>query len=260
MLDTLLLQRPLIFFDVETTGPHPVKDKIVELCAIKIFSDSKNASRKSRLTYIQLFNPEMEIPYEVSQLHGITNDMVKNEPPFRLKAQEIAEFFRGCDVAGFNIARFDIPILVEEFLRSGLTYNPLEEAKIIDTMAIFHKKEPRNLEAALNFYTGETLEQAHTAEADVEATIKVLDGQLRKYSDLIPTADALQEFVASKLPALDYDGKFGRNQQGEIIFTFGKNKGLRVADHLGMVQWMLDKDFSEHTKFIARKILKGEIF
>jgi DNA polymerase-3 subunit epsilon len=254
MLDTLILQRPLIFFDVETTGTNPVKDKIVELCAIKILTD------KSRSRYVQLFNPEMEIPYEVSQVHGITNDMVKNEPPFREKAKEIAKFFSDSDLAGFNIARFDVPVLVEEFLRAGLEYNPIENAKIIDTMSIFHKKEPRNLTAALKFYADEELVNAHSAEADVEATMKVLDGQLKKYSDIAPTADALQEFSVSKNLTLDYDGKFTRDNNGKIVFTFGKNKGLRVADNLGMVQWMLEKDFSEHTKFIARKILKGEIF
>ncbi|MEW6060484.1 MAG: 3'-5' exonuclease [Bacteroidota bacterium] len=259
MLDTLLLQRPLVFFDLETTGSNPVKDKIVELCAIKILPDPKVASHTSRITYVQLFNPEMKIPYEASQIHGITNEMVKHKPPFRLKANEIADFFNGCDVAGFNIARFDVPLLVEEFLRSGLLYNPLEHAKIIDAMSIFHKKEPRNLEAALKFYANEILDNAHSAEADVEAAMKVLDGQLKKYSDLIPTTEALQEFTASKFSTLDYDGKFARDKSGEIIFNFGSNKGKRVADNSGMVQWMLDKDFSEHTKFIARKILKGEI-
>lgn len=254
MLDTLTLQRPLIFFDIESTGTNPVKDKIVELCAIKILPD------KSRTMYLQLFNPEMEIPADVSAIHGITNEMVKNKPPFREKANEIANFFTNSDLAGFNIARFDVTMLVEEFLRAGLNYNPVENAKIIDAMSIFHKKEPRNLAAALKFYSGEDLVDAHSAEADVEATIKVLDGQLKKYSDLTPTPESLQEFSATKNSILDYDGKFARDKKGEIIFTFGKNKGLSVADNLGMVQWMLDKDFSEHTKFIARKILKGEIF
>lgn len=253
MLDSLLLRRPLIFFDVETTGTNPFKDKIVELCAIKIQTD------KSRTTYLQLFNPEMEIPADVSEIHGITNEMVKNEPPFREKAKEIAKFFSECDLAGFNIARFDVPVLVEEFLRAGLEYNPVEQAKIIDAMAIFHKKEPRNLAAALKFYAGEDLVDAHSAEADVEATIKVLDGQLKKYSDITPTPDSLQEFSIQKTPTLDYDGKFARDNKGEIIFTFGKNKGMSVADNHGMLHWMLGKEFSEHTKFIARKILNGEI-
>ena len=254
MLYTLTLTRPLIFFDTETTGTSTTKDRIVELCAIKILPD------KSRDTIVQLFYPEMDIPASATAIHGITNEMVKNEPPFRDKAKEIARFFAGCDLSGYNIARFDIPIMVEEFLRAGLEMNPLENSKIVDAMSIFFKKEPRTLSAALKFYADEELEDAHSAEADVEATIKVLDGQLKKYAELPPTADALHEFSFQENDYLDYDKKFMRDKSGEIIFTFGKNKGLPVADNLGMVQWMLDKDFAEHTKFIARKILKGEIF
>ncbi|MHB1050184.1 MAG: 3'-5' exonuclease [Bacteroidota bacterium] len=254
MLDTLTLTRPLIFFDTETTGTSTTKDRIVELCAIKILPD------KSRDTIVQLFYPEMDIPASATAIHGITNEMVKNEPPFREKAKEIARFFVGCDLSGYNIARFDIPIMVEEFLRAGLEMNPLENSKIVDAMSIFFKKEPRTLSAALKFYADEELEDAHSAEADVEATIKVLDGQLKKYTDLSPTSDALHEFSYQENEYLDYDRKFMRDKSGEIIFTFGKNKGLPVADNIGMVQWMLDKDFAEHTKFIARKILKGEIF
>jgi len=260
MLDSLILHRPLIFFDIETTGTSIVKDRIVELCAIKIAPD------KSRIEVLQRFNPGIKIPYEVSQIHGITNEMVKNEPAFADTAQDLASFFSGCDLAGFNIAKFDIPLLVEEFLRTGLDYNPVEGAKIVDAMTIFMRKEPRNLEAALKFYANEELKNAHSAHADVEATIKVLNGQLQKYSDLKPSTDSLHEFSASqrvdlstKYAVLDYDGKFARDKSGNIIFTFGKNKGLLVSENLGMLEWMLNKDFSEHTKFIARKILKGVI-
>lgn len=208
---------------------------------------------------MQRFNPGIKIPVDVSKIHGITNKMVEHEPAFKTKAQEVASFFSGCDLAGFNIAKFDIPILVEEFLRAGLEYNPVEDAKIVDAMTIFMRKEPRNLEAALKFYANEELKNAHSALADVEATIKVLNGQLKKYSDLHPSADSLHEFSASKYAVLDYDGKFGRDKNGDIIFTFGKNKGSLVSKNTGMIEWMLDKDFSEHTKFIARKILRGEI-
>lgn len=253
-LETLQLTRPLIFFDTETTGVSTTKDRIVELCAIKIMPD------KSRKTLIQLFYPEMPIPPSASEIHGITDEMVKNEPPFREKAQEIAKFFLDCDLSGYNITKFDIPILVEEFLRAGLDTNPLEQAKIIDAMSIFFKKEPRTLSAALKFYANEELENAHSAEADVEATIKVLDGQLNKYKDLPPSTNALHDFAYQENDYLDYDRKFARDKSGEIIFTFGKNKGMTVADNLGMVKWMLDKDFSEHTKYIARKILSGELF
>lgn len=253
MLESLKLERPLIFFDTETTGVSTTKDRVIELCAIKIMPD------KSRDTIVQLFNPETEIPASATEIHGITNEMVKNEPPFRDKAKEIARFFSGCDLSGYNITRFDIPIMAEEFLRAGLEMNPFEKAKIVDAMSIFFKKEPRSLSAALKFYANEELKDAHSAEADVEATIKVLDGQLKLYGDLPSATDALHEFSYQENEYLDYDRKFARDKNGEIIFTFGKNKGLSVADNHGMVKWMLDKDFSEHTKFIARKILSGEI-
>ena len=253
MLNTLTLQRPLLFFDLETTGVSLSKDKIIELCAIKIMPD------KSRTMMLQRFYPEMPIPPSATEIHGITNEMVQNEPTFREKAKEITLFFSNCDLAGYNIAKFDIPILVEELLRAGLEENPFEKVKVIDSLSIYFKKEPRNLAAALKFYAGEEIVNAHSAEADVEATIKVLNGQLEKYPDLAPTADSLHEFSFQENDYLDYDRKFSRNKKGEIVFMFGKNKGLPAAENLGMVKWMLDKDFSEHTKFIARKILKGDI-
>lgn len=254
MLDTLSLQRPLIFFDIESTGISISKDKIIELCAIKIMPD------KSRTMLLQRFYPEMPIPPSSTEIHGITDEMVKNEPTFREKAKEVATFFADCDLAGYNIAKFDIPLLVEELLRSGLKENPFEKVKVIDSLSIYFKKEPRNLAAALKFYANEEIVNAHSAEADVEATIKVLNGQLEKYSDLPATTEALHEMFVQENDFLDYDRRFSRDKKGEIIFMFGKNKGMPVAENLGMVKWMLDKDFSEHTKYIARKILSGEIY
>ncbi len=254
MLNTLSLQRPLVFFDLETTGTSLTKDRIVELCAIKILPD------KSRTMLLQRFNPEMPIPSSATAIHGITNEMVEDEPTFRERVNEIAAFFSNCDLAGYNIAKFDIPILVEELLRAGLGENPFEQVKIVDALSIFFKKEPRNLAAALKFYANEELINAHSAEADVEATIKVLNGQLEKYSDLTPTADSLHEFSYQESDYVDYDRKFARGKNGEIVFTFGKNKGLAVVGNLGMVEWMLNKDFAEQTKLIARKIIRGEIF
>lgn len=253
MLDTLTLQRPLLFFDLETTGISLSKDRIIELCGIKIMPD------KSRTMLLQRFYPEMPIPPAATAVHHITDEMVKDEPTFREKAKEVAAFFDGADLAGFNIARFDVPMLVEEFLRAGLDRNPFEQVRIIDALSIYHKREQRNLAAALKFYAGEELIDAHSAEADVEATIKVLNGQLERYPDIPATAEALHAFTSQETEYLDYDRKFARDKSGEIIFTFGKNKGMKVADNLGMVKWMLDKDFSEHTKFIARKLLSGEI-
>lgn len=253
MLESLQLDRPLIFFDTETTGISPTKDRIIELCGIKVFPD------KSRTVLLQRFNPEMPIPPDASAVHGITDDMVKNEPPFREKAKEIRAFFEGCDLSGYNVVRFDVPILAEEFLRAGLEENPLEKAKVVDAMTIYFKKEPRTLSAALRFYANEEIVKAHSAEADVEATIKVLDGQLNRYADLPQTMQGLSEFSTQENDYIDYDRKFGRDKSGEIVFMFGKNKGLRVAENPGMLKWMLDKDFAEQTKLIARKILNGEI-
>ncbi len=266
MLETLVLHRPLVFFDLETTGISLTKDRIIELCAIKIFPNptyglvEKDASHKSRTMFLQRFYPEMPIPAEATAIHGITDEMLVNEPTFRERVNEVAAFFSDCDLAGYNIAKFDIPLLVEEMLRAGLGRNPFEKVKVIDSVSIYFKKEPRNLAAALKFYANEEIINAHSAEADVEATIKVLSGQLEKYPDLTPTTDSLHKFSFQESEYLDYDRKFSRNKNGEIIFTFGKNKGLPVADNLGMVKWMLDKDFSEYTKLIARKILDGEIF
>lgn len=253
MLDRLRLDRPLIFFDTETTGISPVKDRIIELCGIKVMPD------RSRAVFVRRFNPEMPIPPEASAIHGITDMMVKNEPPFRDAVREVRAFFAGCDLAGYNVARFDVPILAEEFLRAGLTEDPLQGARIVDAMTIYFKKEPRTLSAALKFYAGEELVNAHSAEADVEATIKVLEGQLRRYDDLPQELAPLSALATPENDFLDYDRKFGRDRNGDIIFTFGKNKGMKVSENPGMVKWMLDKDFAEQTKLIARKILNGEI-
>lgn len=253
MLKTLQLVRPLIFFDVETTGVNTSKDRIIELYAVKILPD------KSRIQYFQRFNPGIPIPAEATEVHGITNVMVANEPHFAEKADILVEFFSGCDLAGYNIVRFDIPILVEEFFRAGIEKNPFDNAQCVDCLAIFHKKEPRNLAAALKFYAQEELVNAHSAEADVEATIKVLNGQLQKYTDLDPSVNKLSEFNTSQKNIVDYDGRFVRNAEGEIVFAFGTNKGKRAVDNPGMLKWMLEKDFSGHTKFIARKILHGEL-
>lgn len=208
---------------------------------------------------LQRYYPEMPIPPSATEIHGINDEMVKNEPTFREKANDVGAFFANCDLAGYNIAKFDIPLLVEELVRSGFEENPFEKAKVLDSLSIYFKKEPRNLSAALKFYANEKMIDAHSAEADVEATIKVLNGQLEKYSDLIPTVATLHDFSYQANEYLDYDKKFSRDKNGKIVFMFGKNKGLPATDNLGMVKWMLDKDFSEYTKLIARKILNGEI-
>jgi len=253
MIKSLSLTRPLIFFDLETTGINTTNDRIVELCAVKIFPD------RTRSEYFRRFNPEIPIPASATAIHGITNEMVMNEPTFKETAKEILTFFDGCDIAGYNIMKFDVPLLVEELLRAGADHDPIEQARIIDSLTIFHKREPRNLAAALKFYADEELINAHSAQADVEATIKVLNGQFEKYNDLASTVDALADYVKEKNDILDYDRRFVRNDDGDIVFNFGQNKGKRAADNPGMLKWMIDKDFSAHTKYIAKKILTGTL-
>ena len=253
MLDALILKRPLVFFDTETTGVNIAKDRIVELCAIKVYLD------RSQEMFLQRFNPGIPIPPEATAIHGITDEMVANEPPFSAKVDEIVEFFSGCDLAGYNLIRFDVPLLAEELLRNGVRSIPFEGAMFIDCMAIWRAMEPRSLSDAVKYYTGEAHEQAHTAQGDVEATIAVLGGQLDKYPDLPPDPLTLHELAHQGNPVIDYAGKFSRDADREIIFTFGTNRDKKVKDNLGMLKWMQLNEFAAHTKFIARQILDGEL-
>jgi len=252
-LSNLNLKRPLVFFDTETTGVNIIKDRIIELCAIKIYP------AKSNDIFLQRFNPGIPIEPGATEVHGITDEMVAHEPPFSEKAAEIAEFFSGCDLAGYNLIRFDVPLLVEELLRNGVTKIPFEGAHMIDCLAIWRKMEPRTLTDAVRSFTNGGHENAHSAKADVEATIKVLNGQLTKYPELAPDPDALYDLVNENRSVLDYAGKFARDETGEIIFTFGANRGKKVKDNYGMLEWMLPRDFTEHTKHIARQLLEGKL-
>ena len=254
MLSNLSLKRPLVFFDTETTGISISKDRIIEICAIKIYP------ARSRDVFYQRFNPGIPIPPDAVKVHGITDEMVAKEPRFSEKVSEIVDFFTGCDLAGYNIIRFDVPLLVEELLRNGVKEIPFDGAKYVDSLAIWHKMEPRSLSDAVRYFTGETHDDAHSAEADVEATMKVLSGQFTKYSDLSSDPDTLNELVMQGNTVIDYAGKFARDEDGDIIFTFGDNRGTKVRTNLGMLDWMLPKDFfPTHTKYIARKIRNGEL-
>jgi DNA polymerase-3 subunit epsilon len=252
-LPNLNLNRPLVFFDTETTGVNIAKDRIVELCAIKVYPD------KTQDMFLQRFNPGIPIPPEATTIHGITDEMVANEPRFSAKVNEIVDFFSGCDLAGYNLIRFDVPLLVEELLRNGVTKIPFDSARFIDCLAIWRKMEPRTLSDAVKYYTGEVHEEAHASKGDVEATMKVLVGQLSKYPDLLPDPVALHELVQEGNTVIDYAGKFSRDADGDIIFTFSNNIGKKVKDNLGMLDWMLTRDFTAQTKHIARQILGGEL-
>jgi DNA polymerase III subunit epsilon len=223
------------------------------LCGIKINVD------KTREEFFSRFNPGIPIPPEASRIHGITDEMVANEPTFKQKLPEILSFFSNCDLAGYNIVRFDVPLFVEELLRHNVSRIPFADARFVDCLSLWYKKSPRTLTDALKHYADEDHNGAHSAQADVEATIKVLAGQLRKHDDLTPDLGHLHNYCNDGRQVIDYAGCFARNAEGELIFTFGKNKGLRVSENKGMLEWMLQRDFTAHTKHIAKMILTGEL-
>jgi DNA polymerase-3 subunit epsilon len=200
-------------------------------------------------------NPEMSIPESASAIHGITNESVKDCKTFKQLASEILDFFKGCDVGGFNIGYFDIPLLSEEFLRAGLDWD-ISNIRVFDSCVIFKKKEERTLSAASQFYLNEELQSAHSALNDVEASIKVFQAQLNKYDDLKGMSSyELAAYSSYTSNSLDPACKIGKDEQGEAIYLFGKNKGLRVKDEPGFAEWMLSKDFPLTTKKVIRQIL-----
>ena len=251
----LELKRPILFFDIESTGLDPEADRIVELAAIKIYPDGTREEKNRR------FNPLVPIPKEATAVHGITNDDVKNEPPFYRVARGekgIAAFFRGCDIAGYNIIYFDIPLLKRELERAGQSLD-LSEVAVVDVMRIFKKREPRDLEAALQFYCGRSHEDAHAALGDVIATVDVLFGQLAKYDDLPRTPEGLDREVRHK-DAVDRLGKL-RWQDGEVTVGFGMHKGRTLRylarEEPDYINWMIDHRVVEDAAHILRDALLG---
>ena len=245
----LKLYKPLCTFDLETTGTNISKDRIVEICILKVNPDA------SRETKTWIVNPEMLIPKESSAIHGITDEKVKDAPTFREIAPKIQEMISGCDLAGFNSNRFDVPLLAEEFLRVGLDFD-LSKIKLVDAQTIFHKMEQRNLTAAYKFYCKKELENAHSAEADVLATFEVLDAQVAHYEDLPNDIAGLSEFSFHNKFA-DLAGMIHFDENNQEIFGFGKYKGQNVKEvfqrDLGYYGWIQNADFPLYTK----KILTG---
>lgn len=242
------LQKPLVFFDLETTGANPKTDRIVELCAIKLLPDG----RREELHY--LVNPGMPIPPGATAVHNITDDMVKDQPLFEQLAPVLAPFFTACDLGGYNIRRFDVPLLMEEFHRARLYPINFNEVKMVDVMGIYHQKEKRDLSAAVRFYCEREHEGAHSAKADVLATIDILKHQLLRYEDLAPNTSFLHDYLsAGKI--VDIGGKFSRDENGEIIFNFGKHIGKPACSEPDYLKWMYkDGDFLVNTKMVAKKI------
>lgn len=247
----LQLDKPLVFFDLETTGVSVTKDRIVELYALRINVDG------SRDEKLQRFNPGMPIPAGASAVHGIYDNDVADAPTFVALSADLAAFFEGCDLAGYNALRFDIPLLAEEFIRAGIT-QPFQHARFVDPMVIFHRMVPRTLSGALRYYRNEELENAHTAKADVLATVKVLESQLKVHDELPNSTEAIHHFVMNGREIVDYAGYFIKDMSGDVVFNFGKHKGKPIASEPGYLKWMLEGDFAQHTKLIAQEYLKDQ--
>ncbi|MDE7437520.1 MAG: 3'-5' exonuclease [Muribaculaceae bacterium] len=242
----LKLERPLIFFDLETTGTNIIHDRIVELSYIKVFPDGTTEQKTRRL------NPEMHIPEGATAIHHITDEMVKDEPTFRQVSKALNEIFADSDIAGYNSNKFDVPLLIEEFGRAGINFD-ITGRNFIDVQNIFHKMEQRTLIAAYKFYCGKNLEDAHSALADTQATYEVLLGQLDRYDDLAGDVASLAEF--SKLGRnVDLSGRIVLDNDDEPTFNFGKHKGKKVKEVFrkepSFYSWMMQGDFAKNTKDI----------
>ena len=247
----LNLKRPIIFFDLETTGLDIAKDRIVELCYIRVEPNGNEEARSMRI------NPEMHIPEVASSVHGITDDDVKDCPTFADVAPQLAATFEGCDLAGFNSNRFDLPLLAEKFMKAGVNID-LSHVQAIDVQNIYHKLEKRTLAAAYKFYCGRDLENAHSALADTQATYEVLQAQLDHYpNDLQNDVDFLAEFSRMNRN-IDFAGRFVYDESGKELINFGKYKGKAIKDVLsrdpGYYSWIMQGDFTLNTKQVLTKL------
>lgn len=246
----LNLKRPIAFFDLETTGINIASDRIVEISVVRVDPDG------SEKWYTKRVNPEMLINPQAIAIHGITDEDVKDEPPFKDIARELARFLDSCDLGGFNAIKFDIPILAEEFLRADVDFE-IRKRKYIDVQVIFHKKEQRTLSAAYKFYCQKDLKDAHSAKADTEATYEILKAQLDRYTDLENDIDKLSQF-SSHNKIVDLAGRIVMNKDGIEVFNFGKHKGKPVAQVLkeepSYYSWMMKGDFPLYTKKVLTEL------
>ena len=246
----LNLKRPIVFFDLETTGVDTAKDRIVEISMVKVMPNG------DEITRTRLINPQMHIPEQATAIHGIKDEDVANEPTFAQIAKSLAQFIEGCDFGGFNSNRFDLPMLVEEFLRAGVDVD-FRRRRFVDVQNIFHKMEQRTLVAAYKFYCDKNLEEAHSAEADTRATYEVLMAQLDRYPELQNDVAALADF-SERGQTADFAGRIGYNDKQEEVFNFGKYKGRRVEDVFreepSYYAWMMNGDFPLYTKKVITEI------
>ena len=250
----LNLKNPLVFFDLETTGVNINNDRIVEICYLKVYPNGNEESKTMRI------NPEMHIPEQSSAVHGIYDEDVADCPTFKEVAKVIARDIEGCDLAGFNSNRFDVPLLAEEFLRAGVDID-MSRRKFIDVQVIYHKLEQRTLSAAYKFYCNKNLEDAHTAEADTRATYEVLKAQLDRYPEALQNDMAFLSEYSSFTRNVDFAGRMVYNEQNIPTFNFGKYKGKPVEEVLrkdpGYYSWMLQGDFTLNTKQMLTHIKLG---
>lgn len=246
----LTLTRPICFFDLETTGTNIAKDRIVEIAILKVYPNGNKESKT------WLVNPGVTIPEPVIAIHGITNEKVANEPSFKELSKEIYAMLKDCDLGGFNSDRFDIPLLAEEMLRADVDFD-MKNTVAIDVQTIFHKMEKRTLGAAYKFYCDKDLTNAHSAEADTNATYEVLLSQLERYPELENNVKKLAEFSTHK-KFVDFAGFIALDENEEAIFTFGKHKGKKVLEVLdsepGYFGWILNADFPLYTKKVLTQL------
>jgi len=252
---SLELRRPLAFFDLETTGTDPARDKIVEIAVVVVHPDGGRQSSTRRL------NPGRPIPPDATAIHGISDADVADAPAFRDVARPLLDLLGDADLAGFNVRRFDAPLLDREFKECGLDL-ALSSRRVVDVMQIFHKKEPRDLTAAVRFFLDRDHAGAHGAAADTEATLAVFEAQLARYSDLPRTVDALDAWCNPVPPgAVDRTGKFVL-REGQVVFAFGKQKGRALHEvaraQRDYLEWILKQDFPEDARRIVEKALRGE--
>ncbi|MBO7055882.1 MAG: 3'-5' exonuclease [Bacteroidales bacterium] len=246
----LQLQKPIAFFDLETTGIDFVKDKIVEISILKVMPNGDENAITRRV------NPEMHIPEAATAVHHITDADVADKPPFRQIAKEIAEMLKDCDIAGYNSNKFDVPLLAEEFSRANVDFD-WSKRKFIDVHVLFLKKEPRTLSAAYKFYCKKDLEGAHAADADTYATYEVLQAQLDKYPDIQNNVEFLSEYT-HHTNNVDFAGRIIYNEKKQEVFNFGKYKGQLVSDVFrkdpSYYSWMMNGDFLTNTKQVITAI------
>ncbi|KGN74477.1 DNA polymerase III subunit epsilon [Porphyromonas macacae] len=238
------LNKPIVFFDLETTGVRVAEDRIIEISIVKLLPDGSREVKTRRI------NPECHIPEETTAIHGITDEDVKDYPTFKQVAKSLYQFIRGCDLAGFNSNRFDLPLLVEEFLRAGVDVD-FSNANQIDVQTIYHKMEPRTLSAAYKYYCDKEHVEAHSAEADTLATMEIFLAQLERYPDLPHDMKQLDE-ISRYHNTIDFAGCLVRNEQGEPVVNFGKYKGKSLMQIFetdpSYYSWVLNAQFTQDTK------------